>query len=401
MDVTVFYAWQSDTAASINHNFIFEAATAACERITADMQNDWQVKLDHDTNGIYGMCDIPLEILRKIRRCDIFLGDLTLVGKTKKSKQLPNSNVVFELGYAAGRKGFGRLIAVVNEEFGKIKGQVFDIKRRASLRYRISESAPPQDLLRVKAELSSELEGAIRGIIRTRIAPQLSDAEEKSRDKDAESHGLFCKQVLEGRFYGGYKLPAMLHSIRFVWPKGLAFDAVMESIEVYNSNVAINAGRVAWNDDTLSIMELLHEGVLRRASINDVTSSENAARMNGGDPRVFRADTMQWYLVSRAIKDCKFLMQFGIKPPFIVRASLVGAKGYIVTENQLGAGRKCESDEITMPPVRIASVDELKGLEENAGPFKDSLNNFSQHFGWPRSPAILPDGTWAVRFRVM
>ena len=70
------------------------------------------------------MCDIPNTILKKIRRADMFLGDLTIVGKTENDppKLLPNTNVVIELGYAARHFTFDALIGSMNEAFGHVEG---------------------------------------------------------------------------------------------------------------------------------------------------------------------------------------------------------------------------------------------------------------------------------------
>jgi hypothetical protein len=174
MDVTVFYACQSDRPEKLNHYLIRDAAREACNRITADSNNDWSVNLDSDTQGTPGMCDIPNTILQKIWKCDIFLADLTLVGKTESEqpKLLPNTNAVFELGYAAKHLGFKALIGVVNEAFGKVEGQVFDIKRRACLKYSAGASDPKLDLRRIADKLSKELEKIIRGTIEAVVIPK-------------------------------------------------------------------------------------------------------------------------------------------------------------------------------------------------------------------------------------
>jgi len=102
MDVTVFYAWQSDRPGKINRHFIRDAASDACKRITDDSTNHFRLTFDSDTRGVAGMCDIPATILEKIDTCDGFLTDLTFVGKTDdgtdREKLVPNPNVVFELG---------------------------------------------------------------------------------------------------------------------------------------------------------------------------------------------------------------------------------------------------------------------------------------------------------------
>jgi hypothetical protein len=104
------------------------AALAACERITRDTSNGWRVTLDSDTRSVAGMCDIPNVILKKIRACDTFLGDLTLVGSAaaKPAKLFPNANVVFELGYAARHLSFKALIGVLNEAYGVFADRVFE-----------------------------------------------------------------------------------------------------------------------------------------------------------------------------------------------------------------------------------------------------------------------------------
>jgi hypothetical protein len=167
MQITVFYAWQSDRPKELNHYFVRDAAKAACERITADNSNAWAVALDSDTRGVVGMCDIPNTILEKINACDIFLADLTLVGSTDDSdnKPLPNPNVVFELGYAAKSHGFDVLIGVMNEAFGTVDGQVFDIKRRASLLYKASVTDSAEFRKAQRDELSRALEGVFRATI--------------------------------------------------------------------------------------------------------------------------------------------------------------------------------------------------------------------------------------------
>src|SRR5947209_722298 len=122
MDVMIFYAWQTDRPEKVNRDLIRASALAACERITKT--NGWRVTLDSDTQGVAGMCDIPNVILKKIRNCDIFLGDLTLVGSaaTKPDKLFPNANVVFELGFSARHLSFKALIGVMNEAYGEFDG---------------------------------------------------------------------------------------------------------------------------------------------------------------------------------------------------------------------------------------------------------------------------------------
>ena len=110
MDITVFYAWQDDRPGKVNRYLIRDAALEACRQITEDIAIGHSLKLDQDTAGRPGMCDIPNTILKKIRDCDILLADLTFVGQSEtksanaKPQLVTNPNVTLELGYAVGSK---------------------------------------------------------------------------------------------------------------------------------------------------------------------------------------------------------------------------------------------------------------------------------------------------------
>ena len=61
-------------------------------------------------------------MLQKICDCDIFVADLTPVAEVnvgkedsfKRNKLMPNSNVMYEYGFAVGVKGMNRMIALAN-----------------------------------------------------------------------------------------------------------------------------------------------------------------------------------------------------------------------------------------------------------------------------------------------
>ena len=168
MQVTVFYAWQSDRQSNCCHYLIRDAAKDACKRISLDLTNDYSVTLDSDTQGVAGMCNIPDEIRKKIRDADVYLMDLTFVGKAdeadKESNELDpmsNPNVLFELGYAAAQPfGFERTVAVMNEHYGKRHGQAFDIATRSSMFYRLAPTANRDETRIIQDDLSRDLEAA-------------------------------------------------------------------------------------------------------------------------------------------------------------------------------------------------------------------------------------------------
>jgi len=400
MQVTVFYAWQSDTPEHLNRKLIWKAAEAACERITADPGNDWEVKLDSDTKGVLGMCDIPREILKKIRNCDIFIADLTLMGTGHDSdKKLPNPNVTFELGYAAGRHTFRPMIGVVNEGFGEIEGQIFDIKRRSALKYTAKPTATPERIEKVTNQLSEKLEGIVRETIENWVVDRRADRETSLRSKYEEKHAEFAKLVAAGHFYELTTLPAVVHSIKFKWPRGVNFDTVIEALRQQANRPIHSPGAAGWTEK-LSTGEIREEAVFRRAAINDVTSANYQAASTGHipDSKFLMVDTLQRNLAIRVGKDIEFLEGLGIEGPWMVGLSLVGAKGFkLLDHGGSEAPRLVDTNELNFPMVKVSSMDQLAKLADGPGPFTRSLNWMAQTVGWRKSTAIQPDGYWRIR----
>jgi hypothetical protein len=400
MQVTVFYAWQSDTPEQCNRTLIRRAAEAACARITSDPDNDWEVRLDYDTKGVVGMCDIPREILKKIKDCDIFLADLTLVGASENGKKkLPNPNVVFELGYAAGRHTFRPMIGVVNEAFGEIEGQIFDIKRRASLKYTAKPTSSPDKIERVTDRLSQSIEAIIRDTIEFFVVDRRADREVSARATYEKRHAEFSTSMLNGGFYGQTELPTVLHSISFKWPNAEGFEAAVKAVKFLGARPEIHPGCIVWQEG-VSKLEVQRDGVFRRASHIDVHASRIMAQQLGqtDEPKQLMADNLQRYLVGRIVEDIEFLTRLGVQPPLVVGTSLVGAAGFHFVDNNYNQSpRAIELNELNLPIVPIKSLDQVTKLEENAGLFREGFDWLCQHAGWEKSRAFLSNGTWKVR----
>ncbi len=117
-DFTLFYAWQSDTAQKANRFLIRDAVDDALKHINATSTIDNAPRLDHDTKNISGTPEIAGSIYEKIGSAGLFLADVTFVGKTSGGKQLSNPNVLLELGFAASKLGWERIILVMNSAYG-------------------------------------------------------------------------------------------------------------------------------------------------------------------------------------------------------------------------------------------------------------------------------------------
>jgi len=132
---TLFYSWQSDDSKGRK---LLEAALQ--KSVEALKENEGiELTVDHSTLGESGMPSIDQTILRKIDACDIFLADITPVcnyqhtlgnGQTV-TKEVPNPNVLVELGYAMSALGVGYVITVAHQGTWIPGNLPFDINHRS------------------------------------------------------------------------------------------------------------------------------------------------------------------------------------------------------------------------------------------------------------------------------
>lgn len=93
--LNLFFSWQSDV--KDNHKKIAEALRKVCDDIRTE--GEYDIVYDESTWGRSGSPVIEDVVLEKIKKCDLFVADLTPVETTEK-KALPNPNVMVELGIA-------------------------------------------------------------------------------------------------------------------------------------------------------------------------------------------------------------------------------------------------------------------------------------------------------------
>ena len=82
---------------SDNHETMGNALKKACEDIRAE--GEYDMAYDESTWARSGSPVIEAVVVDKIKKCDLFIADLTPITKTGK-KDLPNPNVMMELGVA-------------------------------------------------------------------------------------------------------------------------------------------------------------------------------------------------------------------------------------------------------------------------------------------------------------
>jgi hypothetical protein len=170
MKITVFYSWQSDKPGQVNRNVIEDAINLAIARIVSDNEFTVEPALDRDTQNIPGSPVIAETILLKIDHCGLFLADVTMITEATTHRSSPNPNVLLELGYAAARVGWERIICVMNEYYGKAENLPFDLKhRRWPIRYKLSDKSNNTQIIEIKKTLTDSIEYAIRSIIQSGI----------------------------------------------------------------------------------------------------------------------------------------------------------------------------------------------------------------------------------------
>lgn len=172
----IFYSWQSDKHIpnNLNRSFIEKALLNAAREIRKDDSMEVIPVIDRDTMGISGTPSIPQTILQKIDKSDVFVCDITIVNSSKKYRPTPNPNVLFELGYAVHKLGWERIIMIMNQSFGDVSKLPFDLEKRRTLLYNLSENT--NDKIQIRVELEKKIKDALKLIGEKLEVPQESES---------------------------------------------------------------------------------------------------------------------------------------------------------------------------------------------------------------------------------
>jgi hypothetical protein len=171
--VTIFYSWQSDSPNSTNRGFIRTALDKAVTSIKAQGDLVIEPRVDTATADVSGTPDIAATILSKIDKCQIFVGDVSIINPTaRKARKTPNPNVLLELGYAAKHLGWDNVICVCNTVYGTTEQLPFDLRMRRICGY--SASKDGENKAEERDQLASKLRQALHTILQ-RINQQVQE----------------------------------------------------------------------------------------------------------------------------------------------------------------------------------------------------------------------------------
>lgn len=150
--ITIFYSWQSDI--DEDRRLIWKVIRKIEEYFKTQGKT---LKVESDSRGVPGSQDIPNTLFTKIAASDIFIADVYLAykGIIREDNLSPNPNVLIELGFAAAKLDWDRVIQVYNSTIYRIEQLPFDIRQRSIVWYK-SET-----------ELFDKLKFAISEIINT------------------------------------------------------------------------------------------------------------------------------------------------------------------------------------------------------------------------------------------
>lgn len=126
----LFFSWQSDD--NKTNKLLSEALHKAVDNIK--VFHGYQILIEESTSNTPGSPQIVQTILDKIDSCDIFLADITPICSYSKqgngqtpTKQVPNPNVLMELGYAMSALGLSYTICVAHQGQWNPNDLPFDI----------------------------------------------------------------------------------------------------------------------------------------------------------------------------------------------------------------------------------------------------------------------------------
>jgi hypothetical protein len=134
--IHIFYSWQTDND---NERRLIWKSLRKTESYFKGKKKI--IKIDSDNRDTPGSQDIPNTLFRKIENSDIFIADVNLVNQSlfRENNFSPNPNVLIELGYAAARLGWERIVLVYNNTRHRIEDLPFDIRQRTIQWYQTEE----------------------------------------------------------------------------------------------------------------------------------------------------------------------------------------------------------------------------------------------------------------------
>ena len=162
----IFYSWQSDLPNNKTKSFIRSCIDEAID-LALDSEAI-EAERDEATLNTTGAPDIVSTLFSKIDESDLFVADISLcyTEDKEKKKKAPNPNVMLELGYAASKLGWDRIVCLCNTDYGA--DYPFDIGHNRITGYSLNEKDRSFELNRIAKIIFRNIRD-LRG--KTRVKP--------------------------------------------------------------------------------------------------------------------------------------------------------------------------------------------------------------------------------------
>ncbi|ASS60323.1 hypothetical protein [Rhizobium leguminosarum] len=196
----VFWSWQSDRTRKVCRDVVEDALGRAMQALSDELELDPSERpdIDHDTKDTPGMAAIADTILAKIKNAAVFVGDVTTVGKSDGGgRDLPNPNVLIELGWAWAHLSHENIVLVANKYFGPKTPErlPFDIRhRRAVVFYQLAKDADANAIEEAIVKLSEDLRDALRASLAEWLAAKANTAGPPGKPSRSDDHSVWFEK---------------------------------------------------------------------------------------------------------------------------------------------------------------------------------------------------------------
>ena len=124
----IFYSWQNDLPAKSHRYFLDKCIQMSLKSLEKEAKV--YMEYDRDTMGLMGSPDISESIFEKIDKAAMFVCDISIINFGTNDKKTPNPNVLIELGYAASKLGWDRIVCLFDVNSGNIEDLPFDLRQK-------------------------------------------------------------------------------------------------------------------------------------------------------------------------------------------------------------------------------------------------------------------------------
>lgn len=143
----IFYSWQSDNTKAK------DLLQQALDEVKSQLKGRGIAVSIEQGGGCGQFISIEESVRIKIRRSDIFVGDITPVGNVSlKGKLLPNANVMYEMGVATECMSADRILAIAMKGDWKVEDMPFDFNHYTMLLYN-----PKKDFQKLKNRIEERI----------------------------------------------------------------------------------------------------------------------------------------------------------------------------------------------------------------------------------------------------